>query len=315
MRRAVVAAVLFLVGGASVLAQQPGRGGPKTDPPATPAPAPVGPPPGSGGFFGAAPGQKFDEKAVFDKPPAILAPPPAPPKPVVIPDGSLPPPPPPKVWTGGFEFGLNGSQGDANVLNIKLGTFADRKTDTNRFHYDFLYTLNTQDNDTKQNQALLNARDEILFPGSPWSLFSAVQVEYDEFRAYDVRAGVYAGIGYTWIDDGTTLFKTRAGAGAVREMSTRRTGPSDRWVPEAVFGFDFNRKFTDRQGFVSSLDFFPSLSQIGQYRVRARAAYEIVLDPSHGMVLRLGVQERYDSHPGTGRRNALNYFATLMFKF
>lgn len=310
--RLVVAAVLFVFGGAAVFAQQPG-------------PAPGGKsafsstPPGSGAFFGAAPTQKFDEKTVFERPLVAIppGPPPAPPPAVVIPDGSLPPPPPPRVWTGGFEFGLNGAQGDQSVLNIKLGAFADRTTDTNRFHYDFLYTLNTQDGNTQQNQALLNARDEVLFRATPWSLFSAVQVEYDQLRAYDLRVGVYAGFGYLWADDGTTLFKTRVGAGAVREMSTgnRIGNPNDRWVPEAVLGFDFNRKLTDRQGFLSSLDVYPSLSQIGQYRVRARAAYEILLDPTHGMVLRLGLQERYDSHPGNGRRNALNYFATLMFKF
>ncbi len=319
MRRVVVAGALFVGSCAVVLGQPRGNGGgggaaggSATSP---------GVPPGSGAFFGAAPGQKFDEKAVFGKALTVLPDPPppvtipvGPPKPVTIPDGSLPPPPP-KVWTGGFEFGLNGAQGDVSVLNIKLGTFADRKTDTNRFHYDFLYTLNTQDGNTQQNQALLSARDEILFPGSPWSLFTALQGEYDELRAYDVRAGLYAGVGYTWIDNGATLFKTRAGAGAVREMSTRRNGPSDRWVPEAVFGLDFNHKFTDRQSFISSLDVYPSLSQLGQYRVRARAAYEILLDPSNAMVLRLGVQERYDSHPGTGRRNALNYFVTLLFKF
>lgn len=306
--RGVVAALAFVAGAAAAYGQQSSNG---------PSFGQV--PPGSGGFFGASPNQKFDEKAIFpEKKGNDLPPPPPAPPPITIPDGSLPPPPPPKIWSGGLEFGLNGAQGDQSILNIKLGAFADRKTEHNRFHYDFLYTLNTQDGDTQQNQALLNARDEILFPGTPWSVFSAVQAEYDELRAYDLRVGVYAGFGYTWLDNGTTLFKTRAGAGAVREMSIRErpgNNPRDRWVPEAVLGFDFNRKLTDRQSFLSSLDVYPSLSQIGQYRVRARAAYEIVLDPSHGMVLRLGVQERYDSHPGTGRRNALNYFATLLFKF
>ena len=288
MRRAAVAVAMVLLGSSGASAQ----------------------PNGSGAFFGAAQGQKFDEKALF--PPAAKAPP-APP-PVTIPDGSLPPLPPPKVWTGGFEFGLNGAQGDVNVLNLKFGSFADRKTDSNRFHYDFLYTLNTQDSDTQQNQALLNARDEILFAGSPWSLFAATQLEYDEQRAYDLRVGLYGGVGYTWIDTAATLFRTRVGVGAVREMSVQ-SGPPDRWVPEAVFGFDFNHKFTDRQGLFSALDVYPSLSRLGQYRVRARAGYEILLDPEHGMVLRLGAQERYDSHPGTGPRNALNYFVTLLYKF
>lgn len=262
--------------------------------------------PGGDAFFGAAPDAKFDDKALLGNPPA-------PPKPITVPDGSLPVPPP-RIWTGGFEFGLNGSQGDVNVLNIRLGAQADRKTEANNFHADFLYTLNTQDSVVNQNQALLNARDELLFKDSPWSVFTAVQVEYDELRSYDLRAGVYAGLGYKWLDNKTTLFKTRGGAGAVREMNTR-DGSADRWVPEAVMGFDFNHAFTDRQRFVSSVDVYPSLGDIGHVRVRARAAYEVLLDPEHGMVLRLGVQERFDSQPGNGQANALNYFATLMFKY
>jgi hypothetical protein len=86
-------------------------------------------------------------------------------------------------------------------------------------------------------------------------------------------------------------------------------------VPEAVIGGDFNHRFTDRQGFVSTLDVFPNLSDFGQFRVRAWAGYEIVLDPKHGMVLRLGVQDRYDSNPGPAKRNDLNYFTTLLFQF
>lgn len=270
------------------------------------------PPPGGAGVFGAAPGGAFDEKAMFANPPAGL-PPPA--KQVTIPDGSLPPPPP-RIWTGGLEFGLNGSQGDLDVVNLKFGGFADRKTDRNVFHTDLLYTLNTSNQVVSQNQALWYTRDEVLFKDSPWSLFGSLQIEYDRLRPYDLRVGLYAGVSYAWVDNGTTLFKTRAGAGAQREMSTRRGGPADRWVPEAVMGFDFNHKFSDRQSFISSVDVYPSLNDINQYRVRARAAYEILINPEYGMALRLGVQERYDSKPGPGgQSNSLNYFATLVVKF
>lgn len=279
-------------------------------------------------YFGPALSQPFNEKSLFPtplkldgpppttQPPAGLLPPPDAGPPVVIPDGSLPVGARPnRRWRGGFEFGLNGSDGNSDVLSIRLGSNFDAKVERNAFHLDFLYTLTRQDGTTKQNQAILNLRDEILFPDSPWSVFSAVQVEYDEFRAYDLRAGTYAGLSYRWLKTDTTLFKTRIGAGAVREMDTGNDGPPDRWVPEAVIGGDFNHRLTDRQGFVSGLDVFPNLSQLGQFRVRARAGYEILLDPDHGMVLRLGVQDRYDSSPGPARRNDLNYFATLLFRF
>ena len=312
--RAVVAVGLVLFVGGVIFGQHPSS--PSSSSPSQPSqplalPPWPSPPAGSGNFFGAPPKQPFDEKAVFPGPQSGLPPPD---REVKIPDGSLPPPPP-RRWRGGVEFGLNGAQGDVNILNVRLAAFADRKTEDNLFHVDFLSTLNQQNGDVRQNQALLNARDEILFPGSPWSLFSAVQVEYDEFRAYDLRVGTYGGLGYKWIDNGATLFKTRAGAGAVREFNTPRGGPKDRWVPESVFGFDFLHRFSDRQRFLSSVDVYPSLSQLGEYRVRARAAYEILIAPEYGMVLRLGVQERFDSHPGAGQNNALNYFTTVMFRF
>ena len=274
-------------------------------------------PPVPGTVFGSLASQPFNEKLMFPTAPAVPKPgkPVEDPPPIVIPDGSMPPPPPLKIWTGGFEFGINGAQGNTDVLNLRLGASADRKTADNYYHSDFLYTLNKQNGTTKSNQALLNARDEILFPDSPWSVFAAVQGEYDEFRSYDVRAGVYTGLSYSWLSSDITTFKTRAGAGAVREISTASNGPESRWVPEGLFGFDFNHKFTDRQSFMMNADIYPSLSQLGQYRVRTRAAYEIVIDPVHGVVLRLGVQDRYDTNPGSAKRNDLNYFATLLFKF
>ncbi|MBN9517386.1 DUF481 domain-containing protein, partial [bacterium] len=249
-----------------------------------------------------------------------------------------PTPPPPRRWRGGIEFGVNGSDGNSDVLSLRLGTNFDTKHDRNVFHLDALYTLTRQDGTTRQNQAILNARDEVLFPDSPWSVFTATQVEYDEFRDYDLRAGAYAGLSRRWLKTDTTSLKGRLGAGATREMDTRRRKEdrerdakllvagatpevdtrgmaADRWVPEAVVGGDFNHRFTDRQSFVSSVDVFPNLSQIGQFRVRARAGYEIVVDPELGMVLRLGVQDRYDSSPANARRNDLNYFATLLFRF
>ncbi len=274
-------------------------------------------PPGAAGYYGSAVATPFNEKALFPAPPSIPAPVPATTElpPTLVPDGSLPPPPPPKRWNGGFEFGLNGSQGNSDVLSFRLGLNTDCKTERNLFHTDFLYTFTRQDGATSQNQAWLNARDEILFPNSPWSLFASSLVEYNQFRAYDFRVGAYSGLAYRWIANEKTLFKTRAGFGASWQTDISDNGPPDSWVPEAILGGDLNHKFTDRQGFVSSMDIYPSLSNIGQYRIRARAGYEIVVDPKHGMVLRLGVQEWYDTNPGPALRNDVNFFVTLLFKF
>ena len=142
-------------------------------------------PPGGNSTFGAAPDQAFTAGAIF-----------APPKvePVqaveVAPigagaDGGLLPVrvvPPPILWSGSAETGLNGASGNADLFNFRAATNATRKAESNIFSTDFLYTYTQANKVTTIQQALLNARDELLFAGSPWSLFASTNVEYDELR-------------------------------------------------------------------------------------------------------------------------------------
>jgi hypothetical protein len=244
----------------------------------------------------------------FDPP----KPAPAAPAPVFDPtDPLLPPPPPPKIWSGGGELGLNGADGNSQLFAVRAGFHAQRKTADNLFVSDFLYTYARQNGTITQDQALFNARDEILFPGSRWSLFAATNIEYDNLRSYDFLVGVYGGVGYQVLDTARYNWRVRAGAGAVRQIG----GPQDRWVPEMVFGTDVTWTISDRQSLVANIDYYPRIDKWGQFRVRARAAYQIVIDPEYGVTLRLGVQDRYDSDPGPARRNDLTYFATLGFTF
>lgn len=271
------------------------------------------PPKGGGAYFGSAPNEKFTPNSIFSPPPPSVVP-----VQDTVPIGGsadgglLPVPPPlPRIWSGSAEAGLNGASGNSDLFNLRVGFDARRKVADNILTTDFLYTLTSQNKVTITNQALWNVRDEILFGDSPWSLFAAMNMEYDELRAFDFRIGVYGGVGYTVYDDADGTFKLRAGAGAVREIG----GPPSRWVPEFVFGYDYRYRFDERSSFVSVLDYYPRIDKFGQFRLRVRGAYENILDPENGIILRLGVQDRYDSDPGPAKKNDLTYFATLGFKF
>lgn len=276
-------------------------------------------PPGGDSYFGAAAGQAFAPDAIFSAAPAPTAPAPA------ADGGLLPPKPAPPLWSGSADLGVNGTTGNSELFNLRFNTLARRKSKGNDFTTDFLYQLARQDGLTTARQALWNARDEVLFAGTPWSLFGALNLEYDRLREYDFRVGVYSGVGYTVIDDSDRTFKLRAGAGAVREFVTSNSlivaanptapRPGDRWVPEFVFGYDFRYRLTERSSFLSVLDYYPRVDDFSQYRVRVRAAYENLLDPEMGLILRLGVQDRYDSDPGRAKRNDLSYFSTVGVKF
>lgn len=257
-------------------------------------------------FFGA-PDGAFNEKT-------LALPKPKTPEAAVVPfEGAIitKPPPPPKYWSGGVDLGLNGATGNSELFNLLAGFTANRKSSGNLFSSSLVYSYAKQNGAVTQQQALFNARDEILFPGSPWTLFTSTNAEYDEFKNYDFVFGQYAGVGYAIVDNDTLNWRIRAGAGASKQFG----GPQNNWVPEGIFGTDFSYKFNDRQSFVASGDYYPNLQRFSQYRVRARAAYQIVLDPQTCTTLRLGVQDRYDSNSGNSQPNDFNYFAALGFTF
>lgn len=271
--------------------------------------------PGGGAYFGRPQNDPFTPAQAF-APPSVS---PLPVRPAIGAgaDGGLLPlpeePPPPPLWSGSFEAGLNGATGNAELFNMRVGWHAERKALANIFVTDFLYTYTNQNSLTTVQQAIYNARDEVLFPHTPWTLFGATQVEYDELRAYKFRIGVYAGTGYTVVNDEFLTFRLRGGAGAVYEIGSGDL--EDRWVPELVFGYDLRYKMNDRSSFVSIFDYYPRVDDFGQFRIRARVAYEYILDPESCMILRIGAQDRYDSNPGNAKRNDLTYFSTLGFKF
>lgn len=294
-------------------------------------------PKGGAAYFGD-PGNAFNEKTLVPAPapkppPPTPKPPPPPPliacdglvgppailPPVVIPDaaGGLlqpPPPPPPPLWGGGGEVGFNGATGNSELFNIRVGLNATRKAADNILNGDFLYTFARTNSVTTQQQALFNARDEYLFVGTRWSAFASTNIEYDELRAFRFLIGIYGGVGYTVIDDEQYTWRMRAGAGAVRRVG--RDGATSEWVPEALLGTDFTWRMDERQSIVGSADYYPRIDDFGQFRVRARVAYQILLDKATCTTLRLGVQDRYDSNPGgTAKRNDLNYYATIGFTY
>ena len=291
MDRRLVAAWALLVAAGTAAAQGPAAQG--------------------GAFLGSHNPPPFTPTQVFTGPQAaILKKPPADPPTDLLTGEPLPPPSP---WSGSIDAGLNGATGNTDLLTMRANGHAKRQSATNILTGDLLYSYTSDTGRVTVHQVLSNARDEFLFASTPWSAFVSSLLEYDELRNYRFRVAVYAGVGYTVVDTADLTFKLRAGAGAVREIGSG--GLADRWVPELIFGKDFRWKLSDTDSFVSTLEYYPRVDDFTQFRVRARAAYEHVISPATGMLVRLGAQDRYDSNPGNSRRNDLTYFATFGVKF
>jgi hypothetical protein len=226
-----------------------------------------------------------------------------------------PPPPPVKLWKGSFDAGLNGATGNSGNFNARIFWDANRKTDVNLFHSDMTYLLGKDTGKTNQNTMILNARDEILTPGSPWTIFLANYVDYDELRDYKFYVGLFGGLGYIVSDTDDLKFRLRGGLGTVYKTGARFL--DDEWTPQLDLGYDFRWKVGERSALISTMDYYPSLDEgFGHFTLRLKVAYECTLDPKTCTFFRTGIFERYDTDPGPGfRKSDLNYFMSLGFNF
>lgn len=212
-------------------------------------------------------------------------------------------------WEGGLEMGLNGTAGSSETTSFIVGANLKRKTELHESTFDLNY-VNTKANGLEtQNNAIQNFRYERNFGDSRWSFFAREYLEYDEFKAFDLRLALNAGIGYKFIDTEATTLKGRYGAGVSHEIG----GPNDEWVPELVYGADFRRQLTERQKLELTVDYFPKWGDFDDYRMVTQLGWQVVLSEKHNLNLKLSVNDRYDSTPDGADPNIINYALLLLW--
>lgn len=161
-----------------------------------------------------------------------------------------------KPMVRAMEFGINGANGNSDNFNLRYGLGVRRKTDDNIFNFDTVYNYASQDDVVTQNRLFSIGREEWYFRGTPWGIFVDGTFEYDEFRAFDFRIASHVGLTYKFIDNVQTMLKGRAGAGVSREFG----GPNDDWIPELIFGLDFEHKFSDNTKVFTTADYIPNIN-------------------------------------------------------
>ncbi|QDV61274.1 DUF481 domain-containing protein [Crateriforma conspicua] len=214
-------------------------------------------------------------------------------------------------WENHAEFGLDGSEGNADTLAIQTGLEMKRSTDAYTLAIDFDYRQASSRSVLTEDNARLNIDYDRLLGDSNWSAFGKLGFEYDDFKAFDLRLNLNGGLGYYWIRNDRTSFVTRFGAGASREFGA----PIDDWTPEAVFGLDAEHQLNSRNKLKGKVDYFPSWEDFSDYRLVTDLAWEILLNEAENFSLKLAVTDRYDSTPQGALANDVYYSMLLLYKF
>ncbi len=214
-------------------------------------------------------------------------------------------------WSNSVELGINGSDGNAQSFSFQTGARFKRETDFTLFDFRVTHNRTNANGVETQNNALMYADFERFLGDSAWTSFVKNGLEYDEFRAFDLRYNINAGLGYGFYRTDRLTVVGRLGAGASREFG----GPDDAWSPEALLGGDYEHQVTDRHKLIVKVDYFPEWSNFNNFRLVSDVAWEYLVDEEGNLSLKLGANDRYDSTPNGLKPNDINYSALLLYKF
>ena len=216
-----------------------------------------------------------------------------------------------KIWSGNVEFGLNGTEGNSQTFNIHIGASTKRKTKRSIFTADLDYNKKNNDSINTANRLFCESRLERPHSTTPWTWYMHGAADYDEFQPWNLQINGDTGIGYQIVENDSTDLTGRFGGGCSQEIG----GPNDAYVPELLFGMEFEHRRGERHKFKISVEYFPDVTDFTEYRMVDKASWEILLDSELNLSLSFNVIDTIN-HPNPGGKDAdLDYSAVLLWNF
>ena len=214
------------------------------------------------------------------------------------------------VWKNSAELGLNGQTGNTESNSLRVGSKIRREGAHTIFSAEVKHLRTSGPKGLTQNNAYMKHKLEWpLKIHDYWALYENTNLEYDQFKAFDLRLVFNGGASYKLYKTDRTDLTLSAGAGFNQEFGSPQKGI----VPEANFGTDLSHSFSEGQKLEVQFDIYPSMEVDQGYRHTTNATYTIALN--HGLSLKLSAQDRYDSTPNGRKRNDLDYACLLLWEF
>ena len=238
-----------------------------------------------------------------------------------VPDDEPPKRPRPQ-WDYKLEFGLIGTHGNSEDLNLRTGVRAERKSESNRLAFDANYRFGTSRGDTSENKWSAGGIIEWPFKGTKWTGFLQGRVESDEFASWDHRITGGAGVQYRLYERkklgtekasfGELDLTLRGGFGFRQEFGSQKDG----FAPEGLLGASSRWYITERMRVNAESTFYPDFRDGGEFRVVSKADWTIDIDQMDGVSFKIGVEHEYDSQVNPGlAHNDVRGYATLVVNF
>ncbi|MGH8694295.1 MAG: DUF481 domain-containing protein [Burkholderiales bacterium] len=205
------------------------------------------------------------------------------------------------LWDGAMDFGYSLTTGNTKTNTLALGGNLGRVTRRDKTALYAAY-INAKNKTRGVSETTANAirgggRYEIGLT-SRLSAFGFADFEYNEIQLLDLRAVLGGGLGYYLVRNERTEFQVFGGGAYNREKfadGTRRNSG------EILVGEELTMKLSDRVLFKERLQFFPNLTETGEYRLTFDSTVATKL--TRWLTWQVTASNRYISNPIFGSKN------------
>jgi putative salt-induced outer membrane protein YdiY len=203
-------------------------------------------------------------------------------------------PKPTQRWTGRFEFGLNGTDGNSERFSFTGRSEAKRKTDAGELSLYFQAYYAEANGEQSQNEITTGGRyDWEIAP--KWNAYTRVEFEKDEFEIVDLRSILAFGVSHKFLERERQSLNARLGLGYLREDF--ESADTEQEVIMDL-GYDYTLNLRDWIKVTHDLTYYAGIvSPIEEFRIVANTAAEFDLTDNQQWKLRAGVKHEYDDQP------------------
>jgi putative salt-induced outer membrane protein YdiY len=212
------------------------------------------------------------------------------------------------LWNGGVDFGYSLTTGNTRTNTLALGSNLSRQTSRDKITLYAAY-INAKNRNKGVTETTANAirgggRYEINLTNR-LTTFGFADFEYNQIQLLDLRSVLGGGLGYYVIKNERAQLQVFGGGAYNREnFSTglrRNSG-------EAFAGEDFTFKLSDRALLKERFQFFPNLTNTGEYRHTFDSSLTTRL--ARWLTWNVTASNRYISNPPPGSKNNDLLFTT-----
>jgi len=217
----------------------------------------------------------------------------------------------PARWQGEVELGLNAAHGNTSNSMLFNRFEIRRATEWGVLSLDWDYVKSITNKAVTEHHALLDVSHQWMKEEERHGWFASFGMEYDEFRAFDLRTSFNGGRLISLLDQPDLLLVGRIGAGVSQEIG----GLSEALVPEAILGLRLEHNLTRWQRITIGTEYYPDWRALSEFRLEADASWEIVLNERRNFSFKLTALDRYDSTPQGRKHNDFDYAMLFVWKF